>query len=179
VESKRTEKRGVCSVLLVKDVMRPQVYGIPADHPIVDAAREMVLRSVDSLLVVEGDRLLGIVTERDVLHAALPSVEELMEDGAWGELRDLTGVAAQHFSTPVRKIMTRHVLTTTPETPLTQALSMMMAKGFRRLPVVEPETGVISGTIGQRDVLGALVLDHRSSMGREHARIVAGLRAVG
>ncbi len=160
-------------MLLVKDVMRRQVYGIAADHPVLDAAREMVLRAVDSLLVVEGDRLLGIVTERDVLHAALPSVEEMMEEGSWGELRDLTGIASQHFSMPVRQIMTRHVLTTTPDTPLTQALSVMMAKGFRRLPVVEPDTGVVLGTIGQRDVLGALVLEHGSRTGREHLRIVA------
>jgi CBS domain-containing protein len=70
-------------------------------------------------------------------------------------------------------IMTIHVATTTPETPLTQALASMMAKGFRRLPVVEPETGVVLGTISQRDVLGALVLADRAAASRQSARIVA------
>jgi acetoin utilization protein AcuB len=160
-------------MLLVKDVMRRQVYGITADDSIIDAAREMVLRSVDSLLVVEGDRLLGIVTERDVLRAALPSVGDLMQEESWAELRDLVGVASQHFGVPVRMIMTSHVVTTSPETPLTNALGSMMAKGFRRLPVVEPETGVVLGTIGQRDVLGALVLADRATAGSQRARIVA------
>lgn len=160
-------------MLLVRDVMRRQVYGIAADEAIVDAAREMVLRSVDSLLVVDGDRLLGIVTERDVLRAALPSVGELMQDESWVELRDLVGVASGHFGVPVRMIMTSHVVTTTPETPLTEALASMMANGFRRLPVVEPDTGVILGTIGQRDVLGALVLSDRATASRQRARILA------
>jgi CBS domain-containing protein len=160
-------------MLLVRDVMRRQVYGIAANDAIVDAAREMVLRSVDSLLVVDGDLLLGIVTERDVLRAALPSVGELMQDESWTELRDLVGVASGHFGVPVRMIMTIHVATTTPETPLTQALASMMAKGFRRLPVVEPETGVVLGTISQRDVLGALVLADRAAASRQSARIVA------
>lgn len=160
-------------MLLVRDVMRRQVYGIAANDAIVDAAREMVLRSVDSLLVVDGDLLLGIVTERDVLRAALPSVGELMQDESWAELRDLVGVASGHFGVPVRMIMTIHVVTTTPETPLTQALASMMAKGFRRLPVVEPDTGVVLGTISQRDVLGALVLADRAASSRQSARIVA------
>jgi CBS domain-containing protein len=164
---------GVGLMLLVRDVMRRQVYGIAANDAIVDAAREMVLRSVDSLLVVDGDLLLGIVTERDVLRAALPSVGELMQDESWTELRDLVGVASGHFGVPVRMIMTIHVATTTPETPLTQALASMMAKGFRRLPVVEPETGVVLGTISQRDVLGALVLADRAAASRQNARIVA------
>lgn len=160
-------------MLLVRDVMRRQVYGIAANDAIVDAAREMVLRSVDSLLVVDGDLLLGIVTERDVLRAALPSVGELMQDESWAELRDLVGMASEHFGVPVRMIMTIHVATTTPETPLTQALASMMAKGFRRLPVVEPDTGVVLGTISQRDVLGALVLADRAAASRQSARIVA------
>ena len=96
-------------MLLVRDVMRRQVYGIAPNDAIVDAAREMVLRSVDSLLVVDGDLLLGIVTERDVLRAALPSVGELMQAESWTELRDLVGVASEHFGVPVRMIMTIHV----------------------------------------------------------------------
>jgi CBS domain-containing protein len=160
-------------MLLVSDVMRRQVYGIAANDAIVDAAREMVLRSVDSLLVVDGDLLLGIVTERDVLRAALPSTGELMQDESWAELRDLVGVASGHFGVPVRMIMTIHVVKTTPETPLTQALASMMAQGFRRLPVIELETGVVLGTISQRDVLGALVLADRAAASRQSARIVA------
>jgi len=160
-------------MLLVRDVMRRQAYGIAPNDAIVDAAREMVLRSVDSLLVVDGDLLLGIVTERDVLRAALPSVGELMQAESSAELRDVVGVASEHFGVPVRMIMTIHVATTTPDTPLTEALASMMAKGFRRLPVVESETGVILGTISQRDVLGALVLADRAAAGQHPARIAA------
>jgi CBS domain len=114
-------------MLLVRDVMRRQVYGIAANDAIVDAAREMVLRSVDSLLVVDGDLLLGIVTERDVLRAALPSVGELMQDESWADLRDLVGVASGHFGVPVRMIMTIHVVTTTP---LTEALGQHDGAGL-------------------------------------------------
>jgi CBS domain-containing protein len=48
----------------------------------------------------------------------------------------------------------------------------MMAKGYRRLPVVEAETGVVLGTIGQRDVLGALVLADRAAASQHLDRIV-------
>jgi CBS domain-containing protein len=166
------DERG-CAMLVVKDVMRQQCYGISGDGSILEAAREMVLRSVDSLLVVDGDRLKGIVTERDILRSALPSVGELMQEGGWQEVRDLIGVASQHFGVAVREIMTEHVVTTTPETALTAALGTMLAHGFRRLPVVEPGTGAVLGTIGQRDVLGALVLAERSH-GRQPSHIVAG-----
>ena len=96
-----------------------------------DAARQMVDRRVGSILVVEGDRLVGIVTERDVLR--------LFARG------DVEGRVAD--------VMTRHPETVAPDESLAQARVVMLHGGFRHLPVVEGTKLV--GMLSMRDLFAA------------------------
>jgi CBS domain-containing protein len=94
----------------------------------------MAERSVGSIMVVERGILVGILTERDCLVRVL----------AAGVDPDTTRVSA---------VMTRKVMTITPNNPLVNALHRMHHNGFRHVPVVEHGRPV--GMVSVRDALGS------------------------
>ncbi len=95
-------------------------------------------------VVEEGGRLVGILTDRDVRHAAL--VPALAEHLTW-ELRRLKSLR-------VRDVMTWSVVTTHPEATLAQAGLTMFQRRIGSLPVVED--GRLVGILTETDVLAAL-----------------------
>jgi CBS domain-containing protein len=124
----------------VSDVMsRASVTESPSDS-LTAAADRMWAKQTGSLLVMDGEKLLGIITERDVMKAV-----------ARGD--DLA-------STPVSAVMTTSVLTVTPETSLPQAARHMADRWIRHLPVVVD--GAVIGMISQRDLCGAFAADAES-----------------
>lgn len=118
----------------VSDVMtRASVTDSPSDT-LKSAASVMWGQQTGSLLVMDGDELLGIITERDVMKAVARGLD----------------VA----TTPVSAIMTASVLTVNPTTSLHEAARMMAARWIRHLPVVDE--GMVVGMISQRDLVGIL-----------------------
>lgn len=117
----------------VADVMsRAAVAEAPTDS-LVSAADTMWAKQTGSLLVMEGDELLGIVTERDVMKAVARG-------------HDLS-------STPISAVMTTNVLTVTPDTSLHEAARHMADRWIRHLPVIVD--GKVAGMVSQRDLCGA------------------------
>src|SRR3954471_11891176 len=101
----------------VSEVMtRASITESPAE-PLRAAAARMWKQQTGSLLIMDGDELVGIVTERD-----------LMKAGARGDDLD---------STPVSAVMTRSVLTVSPQTSLREAAQHMSSRWIRHLPVVD------------------------------------------
>jgi CBS domain-containing protein len=97
---------------------------------LAEAARRMRQQDVGSVLVVEGGRLVGILTARDVLRAVAHGVSP--------------GAVA------VGRWMTADPVTVTASTTLDAAETLMTAYGIHHLPVVEEETPV--GIVGLREV---------------------------
>jgi CBS domain-containing protein len=91
---------------------------------IVEAARMMAYLRIGALMVVEGEKLVGIFSERDALTRVL--AKEL--DPATTTLAD---------------VMTPDPITIAPDATVQQALDIMAAKGFRHLPVIE-ETRIVA-----------------------------------
>jgi CBS domain-containing protein len=119
----------------VADVMtRANVVDSPTD-PLRSAADRMWKQQTGSLLVMDGDELLGIVTERDLMKAVA------------------RGADLDH--TPVSSVMTTKVLTVSPQTSLPEAARHMATRWIRHLPVVDDEGRVI-GMVSQRDLCGVL-----------------------
>ena len=112
---------------------RASVTESPAD-PLRHAAKRMWDQQTGSLLVMDGDDLLGIVTERDLMKAI-----------ARGDDLD---------ATPVSAVMTRNVLTVEPETSCAEAAQHMATRWIRHLPVVRD--GAVIGMVSQRDLCGVL-----------------------
>jgi len=106
-------------VLLVKDVMVPQVVTISPDQTVKNAARTMTKFSISSLLVMEeGGRILGIVTERDIVSRVVCS-----------------GIDPQKIS--ICEIMSEPIIAVSPEEPIESAVELMLTHKIKKLPVME------------------------------------------
>lgn len=113
----------------VADVMAHDLATVNADSPISEAARIMRAADVGDVLVLDGDRLSGIVTDRDI---AIRVVAENKDP-----------------DTPVLEACSSVELTTvTPDTTIEQAVQLMRSKAIRRLPVVEGDRPVGMVSIG-------------------------------
>jgi CBS domain-containing protein len=104
-----------------------------ASMTVAEAARLMSDRKVGALMVVEGEKLVGVFTERDGLFRVLA-------EGRAGD------------ATPLESVMTRNPQTIGAEKPFVHALQMMHEGGFRHLPVVEGDR--VIGIVSVRDALG-------------------------
>jgi CBS domain-containing protein len=126
---------------LVADIMSRELLTIDASGTIGDAARDMVERAVGAVVVVEGDAIVAILTERDVMKA--------VGSGKDGTAR-------------VSEWMTQHPDTIEPGESTEQAATLMIHGGFRHLPVVEDEKVV--GIVSIRDLM-QVALDESSTRG--------------
>jgi CBS domain-containing protein len=102
----------------VKDVMTSHVQVVRPDSPLKDAAVKMAEADVGAIPVCDGDRLVGIITDRDVT---------------------VRGVArgADPSSTPVRDVMTGSIRYVFEDEPVEKAVSEMKRNKVRRLPVLD------------------------------------------
>lgn len=115
-----------------------QVYTIERAATVAAAVREMNEKGVGALLVVDGRRPVGIFTERDVLRR----VVDADQDPA------LVHVAA---------VMTRELVTITPDTRLEVAMSVMTERRHRHLPVMDGDEVV--GLVSIGDVMRWITLN--------------------
>jgi len=119
--------------------------------PIVtpDTQVEEILNRMEAdpcFLVVEGGKLVGIVTESDVLQLFSPIVGRAMVGGDIGEAR-------KRFARTVRELMTPNPLSVSPQETVEQALRLMLSRKLRHLPVVEEGKAV--GLLTFRDIIAA------------------------
>jgi CBS domain-containing protein len=96
----------------------PAVHSVAPTDTVLTAAQRMNDHHIGSLVVLDGSRLVGIVTERDVM-------------------RRVVAARREPIATLVREIMTEDVLTADPKTPIRQAKAVMRERRIRHLPVVE------------------------------------------
>ncbi len=114
---------------------------------VLEAAREMNARRIGALVVTEGDVVVGVFTERDVLTRVVAS----QRDPA---------------TTRVEEVMSAPVAYCRPDTPLDDCRSLMTVRRIRHLPVIENDrlTGIV--TIG--DLTAQEVTDHKAVIGYLH-----------
>ena len=115
----------------VRDVMTPGVRSVSPSQSLAEAAGVMKGEDVGSVHVVEGGRLAGIVTDRDIVIRAV------------ADRRDPQTVK-------VEEVASRDLVTVEPEQDLDEALALMARHQVRRLPVVEQ--GQLVGMLAQADV---------------------------
>jgi CBS domain-containing protein len=112
---------------------------VPKDTTVLEAVRRMVDRNVGATVVVEGDRLLGIFTERDVATRVV-----------------LKGLSPE--KTPVSEVMTTAVKTVREDADRSSILHLMTTHHIRHLPVVDAEGKVLT-ILSMRHLLRAEVHD--------------------
>ena len=118
----------------VEDLMSKPICSVDPEATLAEATTVMGERHVGSALVLEGERLVGILTERDVVRAMSNSHDAPVR--------------------PVVEWMTKFPTTIPGDTPVKEALRIMVEGGFRHLPVVEGDK--VRGMLSMRDIARAL-----------------------
>lgn len=117
--------------MLVGDIMKTDVKTAGAEETFADVAKIMRLHGISSVVVLDGGRLAGIVTERDVVN--------------------LVATGGDPRSTAVALGMTRRdIATVSSKTDIAEAAELMAARNIRHLPVVDGEALV--GIVSIRDL---------------------------
>jgi CBS domain-containing protein len=123
----------------VRDILRlkTQPMKFVREHnSVFEAVQELVTHNVSAVLVIEGEDLVGIVTERDVAKHVV--------------LEDRTA-----RDTAVHEIMTRNVIYVRPDQTIEECMALMTERRIRHLPVIEGTQ--LIGIVSIRDLVGALV----------------------
>lgn len=116
----------------VRDVMADRPRCVSPETPVSEAARLMRSEDVGSLPVLEGERLTGVLTDRDIVVRAV------------AEEKDPRGM-------PVREVASGELVTIGPDEDLSAALRLMAMHQVRRLPVVDEDDRLV-GVVAQADV---------------------------
>ena len=117
----------------VGDLMTRNFIYVAPDTNLKQCAKTMVKKRVGSLIIKEGDKLKGILTEKDIIWAIVKKSK-----------KDLKNIQA-------KSLMKRKVVTIKPGADITEAMQKFKRKKIRRLPVVE--RGRLIGFLTSKDVL--------------------------
>ncbi len=141
----------------VRDLIRQkgsQVFAVRPDASVLDALKVMADKNTGAVLVITGDKVTGILSERDCVRKL-----------------ELAGKTAK--STAVSEIMTSEVLYVEASQSLEECMAVMIDKNIRHLPVYEE--GKLLGLISVRDVLKEVV-DYQQYMISQLEHYISGAR---
>ena len=130
---------------VVRDYMMSALTTIPQESSLLDAAMTMRRSTIRHLPVVDGERLVGIITERDVLRCSPSLLSEITQDE----------YNAIFENTPIARVMTRDPISVAPDSPIREAVALMMDRKMGCLPVVEG--GRLVGILTRSDLLNVLI----------------------
>ena len=105
---------------------------VTPETPVVEAAELMATEDVGSLPILDGDRLVGVVTDRDIVIRAV------------AKQKNPQGM-------PVREVASSELITVRAEDDLSEALKLMASHQVRRLPVVDEDDHLV-GVLAQADI---------------------------
>jgi CBS domain-containing protein len=138
------------------DIMTPDVICARPDTPLPELVRLMLDNRISAVPVVEDGRIVGIVSEGDLLRRA--ETGTLPRPSRWLELvastdRLATDYARSH-GRKASEIMTRDVVTVTDTTPIAEVAHLLETRRIKRVPVTRQ--GRLVGIVSRRNVLQAL-----------------------
>ncbi len=141
----------------VRDLIRQKgsrVFSVKPDASVLQALKLMADKNIGAVLVMNGDKVAGILSERDCVRKL-----------------ELAGKTAQ--ATPASEIMTSNVLYVEASQSLEECMAVMIDKNIRHLPVYE--NGKLIGVISVRDVLKEVV-DYQKFMITQLEHYISGAR---
>lgn len=141
--------------MLVSDILKSKgntVVSAPPSLPVADAARLLAEKRIGSILIMERDKVAGILSERDIV-------------------RTLANEGPSCLDGPVSRLMTEKVVTCTPGQTIADVMEMMTTGRFRHVPVVDD--GRVAGMISIGDVVKWRLEEAQEEV-RQMAAYVAG-----
>ncbi len=128
-----------------KDIMTREPICVETSSNIREVIDKMLSHHIRHIPVVKNNRVVGIVSDRDVHSYVLPS-EDSIED-LWD--------ASRRLRESVEKIANNGVITVFPDTDIVEILDIFVAEKIGAVPVVEPSTDVLVGIVSYIDILTA------------------------
>ena len=138
---------------------------ISEDDSLPDVARKFQETPYRRLPILQGERLAGQISRRDVLRAELRLAKEAVERGRRGDADDR--LAEDAGPRTVGDYMDKAALTTGPNTDLLSVAQMFLNSPYRRLPILD--NGRLSGQVSRRDLLEAAAQLLRPKPHQRHA----------
>jgi acetoin utilization protein AcuB len=132
--------------MTARDLMTPNPVTVTPQASVAEAwdlMRELDIRHVP---VIQGDALVGMLSDRDLAYLDVARV--LTTDGADALRRELT--------TPVIKVMRSDVIFVEPETDVSDVVELLIENKIGAIPVVRPDTREVVGIVSYIDALRAL-----------------------
>jgi len=156
------------SMLKVKQIMSRPVISVTPDTLVKDASALLVLKNISGVPVVDGQRIVGMFSEADVLRSLkmtkkdlkliYPSISPLgiafQEEVTQREIIDAYNEIGNK---QVKEVMSQDVDTVGPEMTLNEVVTKMVQKGIITVPVVDK--GTIVGVVTRGDVLRGLAIE--------------------
>ena len=127
----------VTDILAVKG---SAIYCIAPDASVYDAMKQMADKGIGALMVMDGEKLVGVISERDYARKII-----------------LLGRSSR--STQVKEIMTGHVLYAQPQQNIDECMAIMTEKRVRHLPVLEQ--GKVIGVISIGDLVKSIITEQK------------------
>jgi acetoin utilization protein AcuB len=130
----------------VDELMTEDPAWVDVEATTGEAIRHLVEKRVHHLPILENGVLVGIVSDRD-LRSAAPTVLALVENAP---------EAATRLATPVTDVMTKQLLSVTPDADALQVVDLMIEHHIGAVPVVDPGSDKLVGIVSYVDVLRVL-----------------------
>lgn len=121
---------------LLADKPQHTLWSVTPNHMVIEALEIMAEKNIGALVVMDGDRLAGIFSERDYARKGI-----------------IKGRKAK--STPMTDVMTANVFTVTPQMGINDCMKLFSEKRIRHLPVVDQ--GKVVGLLSIGDIVNAII----------------------
>jgi len=138
---------------LILEAKGRAIYTISPESTVFEAIQELDRRNVGALLVMEGERLVGIFSERDYTRKVA-----------------LQGRSSR--DTRVREVITGRVVTVSSDTPVAECMRAMSAHRVRHLPVMDGDK--VTGVISIGDLVNFIIGAQRATIEQLHNYIAGG-----
>ncbi len=128
------------------DVLRAKgnrVFELGPDATVYEAVKLMSKRGVGALMITEGSKLVGVISERDYARKVI-----------------LKGLSSKKIR--VREIMTSKVISASPEENVEHCMGLMTEKRFRHLPIMMGEQ--LLGVISMGDIVKSIMTDQKNTI---------------
>ncbi|MEP6969560.1 MAG: CBS domain-containing protein [Betaproteobacteria bacterium] len=130
----------------------PVLYKVEPSVMVFDGLKLLSDHGIGAMLVMEGDTLAGVFSERDYTRKVA-----------------LQGKNSRQ--TPISEIMTANVITVAPQTGTRICMALMSQHKIRHLPVVD--NGKVLGMISIRDIMDDMIVDHEQTIAQLHTYITS------
>ncbi len=145
----------------VAELMNQLVLTVTPDTHLRQVNQLLHRYNQNSLVVLDGNKLAGIVTFTDLFRKLLPSYDEVVQNIVyWTQPEVIEKRMGNLINLPVKEVMTKKVITVPPDMAAVQAGALMNIRKIKQMPVVDPETEKVVGMVSYYDITWGLMMKH-------------------